>query len=892
MRRLRSWIGSEWRRIAGLRAREVRDGRADEEFRFHLEMLIARNERSGMSREEARRAAHVQFGGVDRYMEDARDEHRSRPLEDLGRDMRRAVRNLVRVPAFTTAAVLTLGLGIGATTVMYSIVDHVVLRPLPYPDADRLALVRVEAQELRDQVSSLAVNSVRFLEWRERCALCEDVGAVAGTALTWRGAGDPLRLDGLRVSSNLLPLLGARAQHGRLFRGDEESDGASNVVVLSDAFWKREFGGDPAAIGRTIVLNDAPRVIVGVLPAGFRLPKRDELGAGTELPAEPQVYVPLTFAEWELRGQGGFDYVIITRLSPGVTTAQAQAHLDELESAITARYGAGLTIRSLVMPLHEHVVGGSRRGLVLLLGAVGAVLLLVCVNLASLLLARNAGRAREAAVRVALGAGRGRLIRESLTESLVLALAAGLLGLLLAQVGLAALLQLAPSDLPRLHDVRFDARIAAAGVMLSLLTGVLFGILPALRTGGADPGDAMKAGGRTQSQSRATSRARTSLIAAQVALTAVLLVTAGLFLSSFARVLDVDRGFRAEQALALDVVVPRSAYADGGSLARVYDELLERMARIPGVAGAAATSRLPLDGVSWADAMSAESDARPAEEFPVGYFHFVTPGYFTTLDVPVRGTAFTRLDDGRSVVVLSAHAASLIFPDGEDPIGRRVQLGDRVAAEVIGVAADVAATGIAAEPGPIVYLPPWTALGFPSAASVVLRTDVDPQTLATAARSAVRDAGAAGIAIARVRTLEQMVDEATAARRFQLSLLLLFALTALVTACVGIYGVVAHSLAGRRSEIGVRMALGAHRSDIHRLVVRQGIAAAAIGLIGGFAVAVALGRVVQSLLFGVRAADPVVLIAVATLLALVTATATWIPARRATARDLALTLRD
>ena len=891
MGRMWSWLGSEWRRLAGLRARTAHDERAEDEFRFHLDMLIARNERSGMSTEEARRAAQVQFGGTDRFRERARDEQRSRPLEDLVRDTRRAVRNLVRMPAFTTAAIVTLGLGIGATTVMYSIVDHVVLRPLPYPDADRLALIRVAAAELRDQVPSLAVNSVRFLEWRERCALCEDVGAMRSTALTWTGTGDPVRLDGLRVSSNFLPLLGARAQQGRLFRAEEEAAGANNVVVLSDAFWQRELGGDPAAIGRTIVLNDAPRVIVGVLPPGFRLPKRAELGAHTELPDDPQVYVPLTFAQWELQSQGGFDYIVIARLAPGVTTAGAAAHLADLESVITARSGPGLTISMLVTPLHEQVVGSTRRGLLLLLGAVGAVLLLVCVNLASLMLARNAGRAREAAVRVALGAGRGRLIRESLTESLVLALAAGLLGLVLAQVGLTALLQLAPADLPRLHDVRFDGRIAAAGVMLSLLTGLVFGMLPALRTGGADPGEALKAGGRTQSQSRATSRARSSLIAAQVALTAVLLVTAGLFLSSFARVLGVDRGFRAERALALDVVVPGSAYADGAGLEQIYTGLLERLERIPGVSDAAATSVLPLDGLLWADGMHAENDARPSEERPLGNFHFVTPDYFTTLDIPLRGTAFTQLDHGRSVAVLSAHAATLLFPDGEDPIGRSVQLGSRVLARVVGVAADVAATGIATDRQPIVYLPPWTALGFPADASVVLRTQVDPETLTAAARAAVRDAGAA-IAIARVRTLEQMVDEATAARRFQLSLLLLFALTALVTACVGIYGVVAHSLASRSSEIAVRMALGAHRSDIHGLVVRQGVAAAAIGLVGGFAVVVALGGVVRSLLFGVSAADPAVLGGVGVLLAFVTAAACWIPARRATARDLAVTLRD
>lgn len=891
MKRLLSWLRSEWSRVAGLRGSAVREARMDDEFRFHLEKLIERNQRSGMSPEEARRAALVQFGGVDRFTERARDEYRARPLEDLGRDIRRAVRNLVRMPAFTTAAILTLGLGIGATTVMYSIVDHVVLRPLPYPDAGRLTVVRVEIEELRDEVPTLAANAVRFLEWRERCALCEEIGALRATGLTWTGANDPVRLDGLRVSSGLLPLLGARAQHGRLFRADEETAGADGVVILSNGFWQREFAADPAAVGRTMMLNGVPRVIIGVLQPDFRLPKRDELGTGTQLPDDPQVYVPLIFPEWQLQSAGGgFDYIVIARFAAGVTPAQAQAHLDDLEVAIAPR-SPGLTVRAQVNPLQEQVVGGARRGLVLLLGAVAAVLLLVCVNLASLLLARNAGRAREAAVRVALGAGRGRLVRESLTESLVLALAAGLVGLLLANLGLAALLQLAPPDLPRLHEVRFDVRIAAAGVLLSLLTGLLFGAVPALRTGGTDPGDALKSGGRTQSQSRATTRARVSLIATQVALTALLLVTAGLFLSSFARALRVDRGFHAERALALDVVVPGSAFDDAAGLERVYNDLLDRLQRIPGVSGAAVTSRLPLDGTLWADAMSVENDTRTDAERPMGNFHFVTPGYFSALDIPLRGTSFTELDRGRDVAVLSAHAAAMLFPGGEDPIGRRVNLGGQLTAEVLGVAADVAATGIAADPAPIVYLPPWTTLGFPAAASIALRTQLDPQTLVGTARTAVREAGA-GIAIARVRTLEQMVDEATSARRFQLSLLLLFALTALVTACVGIYGVVAHGLASRRSELGVRMALGAHRGDIHRLVVGQGVAAAALGLAAGFGVAVGIGRVIESLLYGVRATDPIVLAAVAAVLVLVTATASWIPARRATAHDLAVTLRD
>jgi predicted permease len=885
-----SRLRSEWQRMRGLRERTARDARMNEEMRFHLDMLVARNARSGMTGEEARRAALVEFGGIERFTERSRDEYRSRPLEDLGRDARHAVRNLVRMPAFSIAAVLTLALGIGATTVMYSIVDHVVLRPLPYRDADRLVLVREVVQEIRDAYPTISAHGGHYLQWRERCTLCDDVAALRAGGMTWSGGGDPVLLDAMRVSPNLFPLLGVRPLHGRLFHEDEDRIGMYSVVILSHDFWVREFNADAAVVGSSIMVDGAPRTIVGVLPADARLPKREELGKHTALPDNPQIFNPLPLALLDQPG-GGFDFVAIAKLKPGVTLTQAQTHFDELQRRIEDP--RNLTLSAAVSPLQDHVVGAARRNLIMLLGAVGCVLLLVCVNLASLLAARNASRAREAAVRVALGAGRMRLVRESLTESVVLGLFAGVVGLLLAHYGLRALLQLAPPDLPRLHEVRFDTRVAAAGVLLSLLTGLLFGGIPALRTGGADPNEALKAGGRTQTEGRRTTRARTSLIAAQIAVTAVLLVVAGLFLTSFARVLQVDRGFSAEQALALDVVVPGTAFNDPSEVEGIYARVLEQLRAVPGVADAAATSRLPLDGVLWADAISQEHDARPGDQQPVGNFHFVTPEYFATLDVPIqRGSAFSATQRGRNVVVLSAHVAALVFPDGRDPIGQRVALGGRIVADVVGVAADVAATGIEAEPSPIVYIPPWTTeFAFPQRASIVIRTTVDPASIAPAARAALRNAGA-GLALARTRTIQQMVDEATASRRFQVSLLLLFAFTALLTACVGIYGVVAHSLAGRRGEIGVRMALGARRVDIHRAVLREGVGATLLGLLAGMVAALVLGLFIQSLLFGVRATNPLVFVSVAALLTVVAAVACYVPARRASGRAVVAALRQ
>jgi putative ABC transport system permease protein len=518
-------------------------------------------------------------------------------------------------------------------------------------------------------------------------------------------------------------------------------------------------------------------------------------------------------------------------------------------------------------------------------------LLLVCVNLASLLLARSASRARESAVRVALGAGRVRIIREALTESVVLAMIAGVAGLLLSWWGLQALLQLAPANMPRLHEVRLDARVAGAAVVLSVITGFFFGALPALRSAGVDPGDVLRGGGRSRGEDRSQVRARSALIATQVGMTAVLLVAAGLFLASFVRVLGIDKGFAPDGVLAMDVTIPGGARADYDELESVYDRLLRELAATPGVDAAAATSVLPLEGVTWLDGISVEGDVRPSSERPLGNFHRVTSDYFRTLGIPLRsGASFTEAQRGSNVAVLSERAAALLWP-GEYPIGRRIDLGGKFTAEVVGVAADAVTTGLEAEREAIVYLPTWTQLGFPASSSIAVRTALDPVQLMAPVRAALRTA-VPGIVISGERTMQELVTKAAAERRFQLTLLLLFALTALATACVGIYGVIAHSLARRRGEIGVRMALGAHRGTIHRLILGEGLRAAVVGLMIGMAAVLAAGRLIESMLFEVRPAEPVVLITVAALLASAAALASWIPARRVTAGDPSTALRQ
>ncbi|MHB1329438.1 MAG: ADOP family duplicated permease [Gemmatimonadales bacterium] len=865
--------------VTGFWNRRQRDERLDEEIQFHLEMEAERNRRDGLSPEAAQRAARMAFGGEAQVRAEAVDEIRSSWLAALGHDVRYAVRTLRRTPGFTAVAIATLALGIGATTVFFSVVDHVVLRPLPYPEPDRLVLIRERIEQLSDRYPLVDANAAHFLEWRRRCGACGTITAARGASVTLTNGADPERVGALRVSADVFPTLGAQPALGRLFSADEDVEGGPRVAILSDGLWRR-LGADPLIVGRTVTLNDTPWEVIGVTERGFHYPG----GAGHGIPRVIDLYLPLALSAHERTTPGEYQYSVIAKLPPNGTIEQARAELGGIAAELSRASPAGFTLSALVTPLKTAIVGTSSRPLLLLLGAVGAVLVIVCVNLAHLLLARNLARTREWALRVAIGAHPTRLVRQTLTESLVLAVAGGGAGIVLSQWGLAALLRRAPIDLPRLGEITLDARVLTVSLLLSIVVGVSFGALPALRSSRTAPADALKGGGRGHTEGRRSLTGRAALIGAQAALCAALLAMTGLLLSSLVRVQRVDTGFAPMPALALDLSLPPAQFADAERRIGFFDALLDNVGAAPGVRAAALTTLLPLEGEAQIEVLSWEHDSRPAATRPVANIRYVSPAYFSVAGTPIRrGRAFTNADRGTAVVVLSARTAETLWP-GEDPLGKRVVPGSNdSAATVIGVAGDIRARSPEQESNPAAYLPYWS-LNTPTAMTLVVAADGDPSRLTAAARQAVRASGT-GVAISKVRTVDAVIAAATASRRFQLMVFVWFGITALVTAAVGIYGVVSHAVGQRRSEIGIRLALGARPAEVRRRVIRDGLVPVAAGLALGLGATVAFGGILAGLLFGVRVSDPLTLAAVAAVILAVAAAACWLPARRATGID-------
>lgn len=799
--------------------------------------------------------------------------------------LRSTIRLLWRDRAVTLVAVAILALGLGANAALFTIVNAALLRPLPYPGSDRLVDVRVIYPEIADRYPSLPANAMHIAAWRRACRSCEDLASFMISNATLTGDGDPEQLEGGRVSPNFFSFLGIVPAAGRTFVPDDAKPGAARTVVISNGLWVRRFGADPSVVGKVIQLNGQSTVIIGVLPASARLPGPGELGALVLIPQRLDVFVTRAFTDDELRSEGDFDYGAIARLRQGVSLNAARAEFDAIEGDISSHLHDATRLRALVQPLQDAVVRDARGPLLLLFAATGAVLLIVCVNLANLLLAKRAARRRDEAVKRALGAAASDLLRESIAESLVLAAAGGIFALAIAWIAKRWIVSTAAASVPRLTDATFDWRVLAFLAATTILAGVIVGALPAVRSAVTEPADVLKAGSHTTTEGRRGARARRALVAAQSALGVALLVVTGLLLASFVQLMRVDKGFDTSAVLTLDVALPPLQYppASIDKQTAFFDRAIARLRALPGVQAVGLTSRLPLTGEGSVNLLSTEHDTRPEAARPIANYRFVSGGYFGAIGTPlVEGRTFVDTDRGHPVIILSAQAAQKLWP-GQDPLGRRVDTGGflKAPADVIGVVADVRAVDLRRTDVLFAYLPNWSR-PLPGG-SFVVRTSTDPAAMAAAARAAIWSVDRS-VPIPRVQTIGDLVDRAVARQRFELTLMLLFGAMAATLAALGVYGVVSYAVTRRRREMGIRIALGATPAAIERLVFFEGVAPVAVGLAIGLAAAIPIGRAISGALFGVRAADPIVMAAATTVLVVAALGACAAPAYRAARR--------
>jgi len=868
-------IRGVWLKVRSLLSPGKVERELDDELRFHIEMESEENLRRGMRPEDARREAYRRFGGLERFKEQARDVRGTRWLEDLGRDGRHGVRALLRSPGFTAAAVLTLTLGVGATTAVFSVVRGVLLRPLPFEDAHELVTVwyRNPPQGIDEDIASYP----NFAAWREGSGTLEHVVGVRTTRTSLTGEGSPEEVTGAFVTRGFFEMLGVPPELGRGFRADEsEGEGSARVVVLSHELWTRRFGADPAVLGRTILLNDVAYEVVGVAPAGRRYP----LGA--------ELWMPLTFeGQAGLReARGALWLPVVGRLAPDVTLAGAQAEMTAIGARLAEEHpddNAGTGVK--LEPLHETLVGDVSTPLLTLLGAVVLVLLIAAANVANLLLARGTARAREMAVRLSLGAGRGRLARQVLTESAVLGAAGGSLGALAAVLGVDLLLRASPPDLPRIEGVAVDLPVLVFALGVALGTSLLFGLVPALHAGRAVAAADLREGGRTASEG-GLGRLRAAFVAAQFALALVLLVGSGLLMRSFLNLQAVDPGFEPRGVLSFRLALPERRYPDAAAVRAFYDEMLPALEALPGVERAAAISRVFHERLTTMAGISLES--RPELETlenPVPY-DGATPGFLEALGMRLAsGRSFGPGDEAGAprVAVVSQTFVRTFLPE-RDPLGERFSFGgpsgdDSRWITIVGVVEDAKRAGLDATVRPYVFLP--MAQFVDRRADLLLRTSGDPLDLAEAARGEVARLDPA-LPISGLRTLEQAFSGSLARRRFITSLLAVFAAAATLLAAIGVYGVMAYLVGRRTREIGIQVALGASRravlASVLRQALRQAVGGVAIGLLG----ALVATPFLSSQLFGLEPTDPATFLAVSSLLVLVALLASWLPARRAT----------
>jgi predicted permease len=881
-------------RVRVLFRREAVESELDAELREHLDVLVRRHLAAGCSAAEAERRARLDFGGLDQIKEECRDARGTGLIDLAWRDARHAVRLLRRDAALTAIAIVTLALGIGAGTAAFSVVRTVLLRPLPYGEPGRIAFLWGEPPPGVDVgFDALPWSRVTFHTFARDTRAFASVGAFLSGEFNLTGAGQPERLEGLRVSSGFLPSLGVVPSLGRVFTAGEDRAGSEHVVILGDRLWRERFGADPSVVGRGLDLNGDVYTVVGVMPAGFVFPRDVQMPGSFVFPREAQLWVPLALPDGPpVRGEPS-ELAVVGRLAPGFSAAQAQAELDLFATRMERQFPrAKGWFNTRVVPLAQQATADARRPIWLLFAAVVVVLLIACANVAGLLLAKATSRAREFRLRAALGAGRRQIVRQLVVESLVLSLGGGAAGVAVAFALTSAIRVFGPSGIPRLAQVGIDGWVLAFAIGLSAATGLLFGLAPALGAAG----DALRASSREGRGASANgSRLRRMLLVAEVALALVLVAASGLLVRTFVHLVNADGGFDAEHVLTFELTLPSSRYPDLDRIVPLYQRALEQLRALPGVRAAGVGETVPMGGAGESTGVRIPGRTAAADQSPpFANYTVVSPGYFAAVGTPIlRGRAFLDSDtaDSRPVAIVSEAMAKKYWP-GQDVVGKAVSLPIYAFdMTIVGVAADVKHQSFREAPGPEMYVP-LTQKPWPSMATmhVAIRTHGDPAAMTASARGAIR-AVDPDLPIANARTLETVAGDAIVQPRFAMLVLTAFGVLALVLACVGLYGAVSVSVAQRTQEIGVRMALGAPRSRVLAMVLREGARVASLGIALGVVASFAVLRTMTSFLYGVEPTDPVTFGLVAALLFAVALLASYVPARRAARVDPMVALR-
>ena len=857
---------SDWKeRARSLVSGDRQERELREEMEVHIQMETEKNLRAGMGAEEARRKARVAFGGVDSAMEGVRDASGVRPLDDFTRDVRHSLRTLGRHPGFTTVTVATLAIGIGASTAMFTLVDSVLLRPLPYADPDRLLSI---AERPPSGAAEAPTSPRSVTAWRQQSASFESIAAYTDRPFTLRdqGSGEAAEVRVRLATSEYFDVLRARALHGStLFSTD-----AADRVVLSHALWQSRYGGDPAVVGRAITLNDEAHFIVGVMPRDFR-----------SVGGRPEMFASMRFNNPAWPGR----YLsTIARLRPGVTEETARAEMATIGARMAIdRPDSHKNWSVTVASLQERVTGEARPALLVLLAAVSLLLLIACANVANLFLGRAVARRKEMAVRRSLGASRRRLIQQTMTEAIVVATIAGVCGVLLAYWGTGAVVRALPPDLalPRLDEVSIDPRVLAFALGVSLVTGVLFGAAPAVSGSAVDPAGALRETSRGVAGGRA--RLRRALVVGEVALAVTMLAGAGLLVRTVQNLMSVDAGVRGEGVLAMRLNLAGERYREPASRRAFVRELLERLSAVPGTTAAGTTSAMPLAGAKSANFFHRNDRPLPAPGEELGADYRVVGGrYFEAIGIPlIRGRVFDAGDDENAPprFIVNEALAERYFP-GEDAVGKHItyEWYGPQSGEIVGVVGSVREMALDEAPSPAVYRP--LAQDPSQRVTVVLRAAVEPLSLGHSAAAVVRDVDPA-LPPPEVRTLEELMTGTLSRQRLTMFLLVGFAAVSLLLVVIGLYGIVAYSVAQRTRELGIRMALGAQRSDVLRMVIGEGMALGAAGVVIGLGGALALRRLPAGLLYGVTPTDPGTFVAVAIVLGATTLLASYLPASRA-----------